>query len=238
MDFGEMFRVLLRRWFISAPGVLLTALVAASSWAQWPTTYQSEAQITLIGSQTLASGPGGGHNPYVAVGDLVPMASILATTLSSEEASQRLRMLGVTEPYSVDVPPGAAGPFIAITVTGKDQATILRSVPVIINFAGQELRQLQHTAYAAISVKSLIGLEVIAEPSSPAPVLKSKIEVVAGMTIACLVVVLLVSFAVEGRTNRRATKRRMNAENSSARRHRSSSRRNWPEDAREPTPSR
>lgn len=224
-----MLRVLLRHWRVSVPGLLLTAVVTVAVWSAWPTTYQSEAQITLIGSQELADGPGGGHNPYIVVGNLVPMASILATSLSSQQAVQQLSTLGVTDSYTVAVPSGAAGPFIAITVTGKDRTAIRQAMPVIIRFAEQELTQLQDDAAADMNTRDLIKAIVIAAPSMPSPVLKGKVEIDASIAIVGLIMVFLLSFAAEGRARRRDRPRRARSHETTHRGHRQPNKADWPE---------
>lgn len=232
MDFAEMFRVLCRRWRVAVPGLLLSVIAAAAMWTVWPTTYQSQAEITLIASQSLAASPNGGHNPYVMVSNLDPMADILATSLSSEQSAQQAKSLGVEYPYTAEVPPSAAGPFIAITVTGKDRSVIQQSMPIAVKFAEQELRELQD-AVSATSTKNLIGAVVIAQPSTPAPVLKGKIEADAGVTIIALIAVLLLSFAAEGRARRRSRDRRMSRDDVAPHSHRQPAKVDWHNDARE-----
>jgi uncharacterized protein involved in exopolysaccharide biosynthesis len=207
MDFGEMFRVLGRRWRISVPGLLLTVMATVGAYVAWPTTYESTAEITLIASQTLATGPGGGNNPYVAVAGLVPMANILASNLSSDQAQQQLNALGVPSTYTAVVPPAAAGPFLTLTVDSKSRLATSQAMPVIITFAEQHLRQLQNNGATRTPDKSLVRAVVIATPSTPTKVLKKKLEVVAGVGILGFVSVLLLSFYAEARAKRRAEKR-------------------------------
>jgi hypothetical protein len=230
MDFGEMLRVLARRWRVTAPGLILAAILTTAMWVVSPTTYQSVAVLTLISSQSISSSPGGGHNPYVSVSALFPLASILATNLSSEQAAQQLKALGVEQAYTAQVPAGAAGPFIALTVTGKDRPAIVRSMPMVIKFAEQELKQLQLEASATMQKKSFVGATVIAEPSAPAPVLKSKIERVASVGIIGLVVLFLLCFSAEGRARRRENDRRRQARDDAAsHKHRQPGRGDFPE---------
>ena len=49
MDFGEIFRILRRRWRVAVPALLLTVIATVGVYLAWPTTYQSSAEITLLG---------------------------------------------------------------------------------------------------------------------------------------------------------------------------------------------
>ena len=82
MDFGEMLRILRRRWIIAVVGGLLTVAATLGAYKAWPNKYQLTDEITLIGSKSMANAAGNGGNPYLAVADLDPVASILAGNVS------------------------------------------------------------------------------------------------------------------------------------------------------------
>jgi len=209
MDFGEIFRVILKRWRVAVPVLVLTVIAVVIVYVGWPTKYQSTAELSLIGSSAMASQPGNGDNPYVVVAGLDPVASILASDLSSAEAGRQLAALGMTSGFTAIVPAFAAGPFVSLTVTGHDSSAVRSSMPIVINYAQLRLLQLQETGAAQTPTAGLIRTVVIAPASSPAPVLKTKIELMAGMAIAGLVLLLLLSFGAEGRALRQARSREM-----------------------------
>ena len=209
MDFGEIFRILQRHWRISLPVLLLTVLATAGMYLAWPAKYQSTAQITLVGPQSLATAQGNGNNPYLVVGNLVPMANILATNLSTEQAVQQLNAMGVTGTFTAVVPPFAAGPFIALTLEGKDRAAISRDMPVVISFTKKQLRAMQDNGSVQTPSSGIVGAAVIAEPSTPTPVRKTKIELVAGVFVLGMLALFLLSFGAEARAGRR--RRRSNS---------------------------
>jgi len=206
MDFGEMFRAIRQQWVVATVAALLTLVAIVGVYLAWPAKYQSTAQITLVGSSTLATQTGNGNNAYLTVGNLTPLAGILATNLSSDQAAKQLKALGVTDPYTFEVPATATGPFLAITVTGADKAKIVRSVWTIINFSAQRLIQLQTNTSIPIPKKSLIQAQVMAQPTAATPVLKTKVEVVAGVAVVCIVLSLLLIFGLENARIRRAAK--------------------------------
>ena len=209
MDFSEIFRVIRRRWRIALSTLVLTVIALTVVYVAWPTKYQSTAELTLIGSSEMASQPGNGNNPYVVVAGLDPVASILASDLSSDQSAQELSALGMTNGFTATVPAFAAGPFVSLTVTGTNSNAVLNSMPIVIKFARQRLLQLQRTGSVMTPAAALIQAVVIAPASSPSPVLKSKIELLAGVAIAGLVLLLLLCFGAEGKALRLAKSREM-----------------------------
>jgi uncharacterized protein involved in exopolysaccharide biosynthesis len=208
MDFGEMFRILRRHWRISVPVLLLTIVATVGMIFAWPTKYQSNAEITLVGPQSLATAQGNGNNPYLVVGDLIPMASILTTNLSTQQAIQQLQAMGVTDTFTAVVPDFAAGPFITLTLEGKDPAEIRQSMPATIGFAEQQLKTMQENGSIQTPSSGIVGAAVIAPPSRPTPVLKTKIEVVAAVALFGMVVLFLFTFGAEalgGQRRKKAT---------------------------------
>jgi uncharacterized protein involved in exopolysaccharide biosynthesis len=220
MDFGEMFRILRRHWRISVPVLLLTIVATVGMIFAWPTKYQSTAQITLVGPESLATAQGNGDNPYLVVGDLNPMASILSTNLSTQQAIQQLEAMGVTDTFTAVVPDFAAGPFIALTLEGKDPVEIRQSMPVAISFAERQLKTMQENGSIQTPSSGIVGAAVIAPPSLPTAVLKTKIEVVAAVALFGLVVLFLLTFGAEAlggqrRKNATPSRRRKSATPSS-----------------------
>lgn len=212
MDFGEMLRVLRRRWIVAVVGALLTVSATLGAYKAWPNKYQASAEITLIGSKSMANAAGNGGNPYLAVANLDPVASILAGNVSSDQAVKQLRTLGVTYAYTAVVPQFAAGPFVQVTVTGKIPAEVSRQLPIVIQFTEQRLTQLQQETAIPTPPKATLTTQEIVPPSTPSKVLKTKLEVVAGVFVLFFVGTLIVIAVVDRVRKRRAGKRRLPAD--------------------------
>ena len=215
MDFGEMLRVLRRRWIIAVVGGLLTVVATLGAYKAWPNKYQSTDTITLIGSKSMANAAGNGGNPYLAVADLDPVASILAGNVSSDQAVKQLRALGVTYPYTAVVPQFAAGPFIQITVTGKVPALVSQQLPIVTRYTEQRLTELQQETAIPTPPKAVLTTQEIVPPSTPTKVLKTKLEVVAGVFVLMFVGTLIVIAVVDNVRRRRAGRRRVATEQES-----------------------
>lgn len=203
VDLAEAFRVILRRWRVAVPVLVLTLIAIAVVEVWWPTKYQSTAELSLIESRNLADQPGNGNNPYVATSDLSTLAGILIANLSSDQDARQLAALGMTNGFTAEVPNFTTNPFVALTVTGPNSRTVRNSMPIVIGFAQQRLQQLQESGNARIPKAALIQAIVISPAGTPQAILKRKIELLAGVAVAGLVVLLLLSFGAEGRSLRR-----------------------------------
>lgn len=210
MDFGEMLRILRRRWIVATVGVLLTLVATAGAYVAWPNKYQSTDEITLVGSKSMANATGNGGNPYLSVADLDPVASILAGNVSSDQAVKQLRALGVTYTYTVEVPQFAAGPFLQITVTGKEPAEVTQQLPIVTRFTEQRMTTLQQETAIPTPANAIITTQVIVPPSTPSKVKKTKLEVVAGVFVIFLVGTLITIAIVDAR-RRKSGKRHADA---------------------------
>jgi hypothetical protein len=203
MDFGEALRVVFRRWRLSLPILLIVLVATAAVAVKWPKSYQSTAEITLVGSGSIAAESGNGGNDYLASGSLLPVANVLATNLSSDQAATSLAALGVTDTFTAAVPATAGGPFIAFTVTGPSVANVAAEMTTILNFSSQQLLSLQKKAQPDLTPAETIRSAVIAQPSTATPSNKRRDELVAGVLVIGLLVVFLASVLAESRARRR-----------------------------------
>jgi hypothetical protein len=203
MDFVEVLQVVVRRWRVSLPMLLLVVGATAAVAHYRPAEYQSDAEISLVGSHALANEPGNGGNVYVALGALSPLANILASDVSSDEAAQQLRAMGMGYPYTAEVPAFAGGPFVELTVTGNSVAGVRAAMPVLIKFAQQELVAVQQGSSGQTPGTKLIQSAVIAAPSTPTASAKKRDELIAGVAIAGVVAVFLLSVGAEKRARYR-----------------------------------
>ena len=217
MDFGEMLRILRRRWLVATVGVLLTLVATLGAYLAWPNKYQSTAEITLVGSKSMANATGNGGNPYLSVADLDPVASILAGNVSSDQAIKQLRALGVTYTYTVVVPQFAAGPFLQITVTGKLPAEVTRQLPIVTRYTEQRMTQLQQETAIPTPPNAIITTQMIVPPSTPSKVRKTKLEVVAGVFVIFFVGTLITIAIVDNVRRRRAGRRHADVDQTPAR---------------------
>lgn len=202
MDFGELIRLLRRRWVVVLPMLVLTVLGLAGAWMKIHTQYQSQVELTMLNAQKVTNEPGNDGNPYLAFDTTLGVdVDFLSRNIASSQAAQQLAALGVTEQYSAALANNALGPFMQLSVTGSNRQHVTQSMQVLITFVKQRWVSLQKAASAPAD--SIIGISEIAPPSSPSPVLKRKIEAVAGVAIVGLLLSVLVAVLTDSVIRRR-----------------------------------
>lgn len=206
MGIGEILHVLARHWRISLTAFLLVVAATVATYVMWPASYESDAEISLISPDAVATQQAAGNNPFLDVGGLSPMAGILASSLSSQQSTDQLQSLGVNGSFTATLPPLAAGPFVELSVTGNDAAVVRKSMPIVLNFSEKRLEEIQQEGLVnPLNDSLLIKSVVIAQPSAPHLMKKNKYQVAVGVAIFGTIAVVVLSLTVEARSRRRHT---------------------------------
>jgi hypothetical protein len=201
MDFGEILRVVRKRWYITVPGTLLAVVLTIVAYLVVPTQYQSMSTLSLINSVRPVTAPGNG-NPFLTFeSSLTATADFLARSLMSEDTARELKGMGVTEEYTAGLADNAMGPFVTLTVTGTVKGHVFRSTEVLTDYAKKKLRTMQEQSGAPET--SMIHAATIIPPQPPEPVIKKKIEIVAGAAGGILVLTFVATFLMESFTRSR-----------------------------------
>jgi polysaccharide biosynthesis protein PslJ len=202
MDIGELFRLLRSRWAVTVPAFILVIISVAAVYKVLPTQYQSQVQLTMMPPPKMSDEAGNYGNPYLAFGSNLSIdVDFLTRNLTSDAAAQELAKRGMTDAYTAAFANNALGPFMLLTVTGPDKPRIAQSIQVLVSFAQQQWLSLQLASYAPRD--SIVGLEEIAPPSTPASARKKKIEVTAGVAIGGMVLAVLLGVIVDTSIRRR-----------------------------------
>jgi capsular polysaccharide biosynthesis protein len=206
MDFGEILRIVRKRWYITLPGVILSIAVTITAFVVVPTSYESKVTLSLINSPRSVTAPGNG-NPFLTFdSSLTATADFLARSLMTAEAVRELKGMGVTEEYTAALADNAQGPFITLTVTGTRPGHVQESAAVLADYATKKLRTLQEQSGAPEN--SMIRVAVIIPPQPADPVIKKKIEIVAGTAGLLFTMTFVITFVTESflRSRQRSTR--------------------------------
>jgi hypothetical protein len=203
MDVGELLALLRRRWAVLVPMLAVTVIAIAGAATKIPTQYQSQVQLTMLNAQKVTNEPGNDGNPFLAFDTTLGVdVDFLARNVTSGSSAQQLAALGVTESYSAAIADNALGPFMQLSVTGPDKQHVVQSLHTLITFTEKRWLDLQKASDAPAN--SIIGMDEIAPPSAPSPVYKRKVEAIAGVAIAGVVLSILVSVVADTMIRRRS----------------------------------
>ncbi|MEY9933729.1 hypothetical protein ABH926_008389 [Catenulispora sp. GP43] len=208
MDLGTMLRVMLRRWYVSIPALLVAIALPAAAWTMISSKYQTTSTISLLNSPAGSSADQGTGNPFLAFNSsLTPMADFLARRLSSDQTATDLAGKGVTDAFSAELAPNASGPFLTMTMTGKDPNLVMTELQTFDQYAISELAVIQTSTTSSLPASTLIRAVVVVPPQKPTTSMKSKFEDVAGAGVFGLAILFLSVFGSEAVALRRARER-------------------------------
>jgi hypothetical protein len=213
MNIGELIRMCRRRWLVAASALVVVVIVTVGAWAGTPTKYQSSVQMTMLNSEAVTNSLGDLGNPYLSLSQALSAdVDLLTRLLTSDASAQQLAARGVTESYTAAFANNALGPFMLMTLTGPNRAHVSQAMNQLVTFAQQRWYNLQRSNYAPPN--SIVRLVVIAPPSTPSPVRKTKIELVGGVFIGGIVITLILVAVVDNVMGNRRRRRALQARDS------------------------
>jgi capsular polysaccharide biosynthesis protein len=121
MYFTDALKVIARRWYVAAVGLVLVAAASVVAMKVVSTQYQASGQVVLLPPS--APVPEGGEiNPYLGLPSALTMtASLVAASVSAPDVQRELAAEGYPSEYVATVVP-QTGPLIAVTVNDTDPA--------------------------------------------------------------------------------------------------------------------
>jgi capsular polysaccharide biosynthesis protein len=202
-------RSILRRWYVLVALLIATGFVVSFASSHVSSTYsRSATQILVPGTKSYPTG----DNPYLYTGNLTQAASVLVDALSAENV-----VSGITSAYpgstiAVDTDTSSNGPMISVQVTAQSNADAGAVLTRIVDQIEPVLTSLQEKANVPRTAL-ITAIPVTADTSSQVSD-KSRLEAVAGVGIAGLVVSVLLAALVDAlvlalvRARRRAVERK------------------------------
>lgn len=206
MDLGEILRLIVKRWYVAVPSLVIGCALPAAAYTSIPTKFQSESTLSMLNSTSASQLSPQLGNPFLSFdSSLTPTADALARLLSTSQAAQDLQAKGVTEESSAKLADNASGPFVTLTLIGTDKAHTLQSMQIFDDYAAGQLQALQLKGGNA-PANSLIRSIVIVPPQDPVAQMKSKYEAVAGAGAAGMILAFLAVFGFDNVATRRGGK--------------------------------
>lgn len=194
MNLAEIWRIILKRWYILLPLVLLALGLTAGVDKAIAVQYQSTSMISLLASQQATKGTAalpGTENPFSNFdSSLNDTADFLTRRVNSPTDAQQLAAQGVTGVYT-EALAASQGPFIDLTVTGPTAASAESQMNTLIAFTQQTLATLQEQEN--VPALSMIRSDVIVPASAGAALNKTKLQDTAGAGVGGLALAFLIT---------------------------------------------
>ncbi|MDT7645092.1 MAG: hypothetical protein QOC75_2092 [Pseudonocardiales bacterium] len=215
MTFASTFRVLLARWYITIPGLLLSLALAGLTFLAVPPQYSSNAVAVLV--QPKLHGKDPTTNPFLTFdSSLSTTALIIVQALDTPETAASIGLSPGGDSYTVkdvgtiDVGDQVVQPFIYIKSQASTEQAAVDIVNNVLDLASQDLLDRQKDN--KVLPQNLIKLNDVVGTSPPKPVLGIALAAAGGALLLVLLATTLLAF----RADKAAAKRRAARETSAA----------------------
>lgn len=201
MDFWNSLKVLARRWYIVAVGMLVTLGAAVG------VNFLISPSYTAVGSLVLAVPPNlperaTSSNPYLAYGNLAVAARVVASGMNQPSVVREQRSKGATGDFVVDLDPERSSPIITVNSTARTAAEAIKTVEVVTAGVQQLLADRQKTLGAPQNTWITANTVVVPEEANQA--IGSRLRAVSAVLVLGVIGTLTLAFGVEGLAQGRA----------------------------------
>lgn len=198
MNISESLRGLLRRWYITFPGLILAVAVGLGAWLFLPVTYERSATQLLL--------PGAGNvptkaNPLLYLGGLSFAADVLVRAVGSESTLNDIKKQYPDASVTVTRDDTSGGPFIVVKVDAPTDAEAGRVVSLFLNTTANQLESLQQSQ--GIMGISRIGVVAVAVDQKSTEQNRTRLVATFGGGATVLALALLLASLVDGLGRRR-----------------------------------
>jgi hypothetical protein len=144
MTASDLVRVAVRRWYVVLAGVLVTLLGgyhALSTRGE----YTTSVGIYFLGPQSANNA-----NRYLGNDDVISVAELVGVAVNSSTARAEMRAQGLRDHYTLDMFNAGSQfvvihdrPVLDLSVRGKHEASVQRSLQIVLNRVDRELQRQQ-----------------------------------------------------------------------------------------------
>jgi hypothetical protein len=217
MTLRSTFRVLLLKWYITIPGLLLSLALAGATFVLAPPQYSSNAIAVLVQPKLTGKDAPANANPLLNFDNsLSTTALILVQALDTPEAAASIGLYPGGDSYTIkdvgDVQVGdqIVQPFIYIKSEASTPDGAATIVDGVLGMAAQDLQDRQRSL--KVLQQTYVKLDDVVPPSPPQPVL----GIALGATGAALILGLIATWGFAMWSERRSERRRARQESEAA----------------------
>jgi hypothetical protein len=201
MTLSSTVRTLLRRWYITVPGLMLSLAVASITFSLIPPHYTSSGIAVLVQPKRPESLETA--NPLLAFNESVDTSALmLAEALNTPAVGYDLGLTAGTDAFTVknvgsaDVGGGIAQPFLYVTAQSSTPEKTADIVLDIMDMARRELADRQAALH--VTRQNEISLESVVDVTTP-KLARGMSLAAAGAALALgIVVTIIVAYVLDG----------------------------------------
>jgi capsular polysaccharide biosynthesis protein len=213
MSLTEIGKMLLRRWYVTVPGLMIALAVGGIVFALVPPQYTSNGVGVLVQPKRATTSSGTANNPLLGFDEsLGTTAQLLAQSLSSPQTSVALGLPATQKDVTISnvgTAPSDGGvgqPFLYVTAKSGDPDQSVGYVSTVLSMAQQQLADQQRDMH--VSRLQAITLEDVVAPTTAKPVFTMSYAAAGAAAVLALIVVVVAAGLLDRASARRARARR------------------------------
>jgi uncharacterized protein involved in exopolysaccharide biosynthesis len=193
MNLFDSLRVLLKRWYLTLPGVVLALALAAGAWFFVSPTYTRSASLLLLPASTSIPEDG---NPYLYMSGLSQAADVLVRAVNSQQNLDEIHDQYPGATVTVARDPSTITPVVTIDVEVADDAQAGAVLSDVLGRATSALTELQ--AQESIPASNRIGVQTLTSDTTSTASNKKRVTFAGGAAVGGLVLAIVAIIAVDG----------------------------------------
>lgn len=198
MNFAEVGRTLLRRWYLTLTGVVLTAVLCAAAVIMVGPTYEDKATVLLLPPvSSLASG----ENPYLGLSGLEQSVDVLVRSLNAQSVQLDVRQRWPGAEFTIAPDVETSGPIILITSENGSAEEAADLTSYLLTRVPVNLADLQ--SGLNVRARSQITSMVLTQYDQPEVIRSGQLRVGLGAVAAGLALTVLLVGLLDGLLSRR-----------------------------------
>jgi hypothetical protein len=201
VDLIATLQVMLRRWYVVGPVLLLTGVAVLLVYGAVQPTYEARGTVIMRSAAHTEDPRTGARNQYADYGNLSIPARVVTDALSQETSREQLKQRGVPGDFAVGLDAGSLAPIITVVGTAPTPAEAIETTRAVMVEVDKELTRRQEQLGAPRI--TFLATEVVAAPTEAVPLNGSRLRAGAGVLVLGLIVALVAGFTAEAIARRR-----------------------------------
>jgi hypothetical protein len=193
VDLIATLQVMLRRWYVVVPAVLLSAIAVGLVYVSIQPTYQATGSMILRGPEQNQDPKSDKRNQYADYGNLTIPAKVIADALSQRTYAESLERAGMPGTYTIGMDAGSMAPILTVVGVADTPAEAIVTTRTVMTAADRELLRRQQNL-GAPSV-TFLTTEVVATPTEAEPLNGDRLRAAAAVLAIGMIMTLVQAVA-------------------------------------------
>ena len=193
---------LLRRWYLTLLGLIITAGLGFGVLAYIPPTYEMKANVVLLPPSTSVEP---GDNPYLQLGGLTTVVDVVTRTLTAQQVANKIEGTASGSAYTAEQDATTNSPIIVVEVSATSKKATAETLDLLLEQIPTQLEALQTPL--DIAPEAQVTAKVLTHDTEPLTVTKTRLRFAIAAIAFGLVLTTLTVALVDGLLTRRRSRK-------------------------------